>query len=122
MNYFGAVACWSCPIENPASSIDHFNTRDATIAIMATKSAAVGSKRKVAPSGKAKFDDKAKKPRIDGKKSRREPVEEPEDDSDDASDSEEGGASLEAAAAKKSFKEANGLTFERGEYHCRNGR
>lgn len=88
---------------------------------MATNNAAVGSKRKVAPNGKAKFDDNAKKPRIDGKKSRREPVEEPEDESDDVSDSEEGGASLEAAAAKKSFKEANGLTFERGEYRGRWG-
>ncbi|CAM1507097.1 Fc.00g067380.m01.CDS01 [Cosmosporella sp. VM-42] len=86
---------------------------------MATKSAAVGSKRKVAPSGKGKSDGKVKKARLGEGKVRREPVEEPEDDLDDVSDSEDGGAKLGDDATKKSSKNlnaaSNGKTFERGD-------
>lgn len=87
---------------------------------MATKSAAVGSKRKVAPSGKGKFDNKVKKARLDETKSRRAPVEEPEDDLDDSSDSEGGGASLGDEQPKGSGNNANGASngkaFERGKF------
>lgn len=85
---------------------------------MATKSAAVGSKRKVAPSGKGKFDNKVKKVRLDETKSRRAPVEEPEDESDSLSDSEDGGVSLEDQQSKRGSNNANGASngksFERG--------
>ena len=114
-HYSGAVAIAGLQtVHNPVSLINCRIATAKTTAIMATKSAAVGSKRKVAPSGKGKFDGNAKKARLDEKKVRREPIEDPEEDSDDVSDSEEGGASLGDNAPKKSWKEANGKTFERG--------
>lgn len=82
---------------------------------MATKTAAVGSKRKVAPSGKSKIDGKVKKVRLDETKVRKQPVE--EDESDDLSDSEEGGAQIEDEAPqnnKQSNGDSNGKVFEKG--------
>ncbi|KAF5026484.1 hypothetical protein F66182_1406 [Fusarium sp. NRRL 66182] len=83
---------------------------------MATKTAAVGSKRKSAPGGKVKTDSEAKKARLDVTNIRKQPVEEPEDDSDVSNDSEDGGANLSEEASKKlSIGASNGKTFERGQ-------
>ncbi|RBR15038.1 hypothetical protein FVER53590_01255 [Fusarium verticillioides] len=84
---------------------------------MATKSAAVGNKRKSASSGKAKTDSKVKKPRLEETKARKQPVEEPEDDDmDDVSDEEDGGAGLSEQTPQKSSTGAqNGKNFERGQ-------
>ncbi|KAF4453252.1 hypothetical protein F53441_4059, partial [Fusarium austroafricanum] len=84
---------------------------------MATKTAAVGNKRKSAPGGKVKTDSKVKKARLDETKVRKQPVEEPEDDDmDDVSDEEDGGAGLSEEAPQKSSNGArNGKTFERGQ-------
>ncbi|KAF4344447.1 PUF6 member of the PUF family [Fusarium beomiforme] len=84
---------------------------------MATKTAAVGNKRKSAPGGKVKTDSKVKKARLDETKFRKHPVEEPEDDDmEDVSDEEDGGAELSEAAPQKSSDSAqNGKTFERGQ-------
>lgn len=81
---------------------------------MATKNAAVGSKRKVAPSGKVKTDGKAKKARLDETKVRRQPVEEVE--SEDGSDSESGGAQLDDDAPRDGQENgaSNGKTFDKG--------
>lgn len=88
---------------------------------MATKSAAAGSKRKSAPSFKAKPDSEVKKARLDEAKtrSRSQPQEDPEDDSDEVSDSEDGGAKLDNDASKKDKGNpaASGKTFERGLLH-----
>ncbi|KAF4955847.1 hypothetical protein FGADI_4242 [Fusarium gaditjirri] len=84
---------------------------------MATKTAAVGNKRKSAPGGKAKTDSKVKKARIDETKVRKQPVEQPEDDDmEDVSDEEDGGAELSEQAPQKSSNGAqNGKNFERGQ-------
>lgn len=76
---------------------------------MATKSAAVGNKRKAAPSGKPKYD--SKKPRF-SEKPRQKPAqkqerEQEQEDSSDVSDSEEGGAKLSGEANKKDYKSAD---------------
>jgi pumilio family protein 6 len=89
---------------------------------MATKSAAVGTKRKSAPSTRGKIASKPKKARVDVTKSRQQPKEDPEEDpeedSSDVSDSEDGGAKLDNESSKKGSKNANGYangnTFERG--------
>ncbi|KAF9766290.1 hypothetical protein IL306_001318 [Fusarium sp. DS 682] len=84
---------------------------------MATKTAAVGNKRKSAPGGKVKTDSKVKKARLDETKVRKQPVEEPEDDDmEDVSDEEDGGAELSEESPQKSSNGAqNGKTFERGQ-------
>lgn len=81
---------------------------------MATKTAAVGNKRKAAPSGKPKSDPK--KARLSDR-TRQKPVEKPEDSSDDGSDSEEGGAKLSDEAPKKDFKSSNGKPPVQGMQH-----
>ncbi|KAF5674025.1 PUF6 family-member protein [Fusarium heterosporum] len=82
---------------------------------MATKSAAVGNKRKSAPGGKVKTDSKFKKARLDETKVRKEPVKKPQDDSDDVSDEEDGGADLSEQPPQRSSNGAsNGNNFERG--------
>ncbi|KAF4998820.1 hypothetical protein FGRMN_2875 [Fusarium graminum] len=82
---------------------------------MATKSAAVGNKRKSAPGGKVKTDSKFKKARLDETKVRKEPVKKPQDDSDDVSDEEDGGADLSEKPPQRSSNGApNGNNFERG--------
>ncbi|KAH6898855.1 armadillo-type protein [Thelonectria olida] len=86
---------------------------------MATKSAAVGTKRKSATSTRGKTNPKFKKARVDETKSRRQPEEDPEEDSSDVSDSEDGGAKLNNESSNKDTKNsngnANGKTFERGQ-------
>ena len=83
---------------------------------MATKSAAVGSKRKSAPSAKGKADGTPKKARFENKKSKPEPEEEEDaDDFEDFSDSEDGGAKLHEQRRQNLSKGNNdGKTFERG--------
>jgi pumilio family protein 6 len=77
---------------------------------MATKSAAVGDKRKSAPSGKYQSSSKFnKKPRLDERKVKKQPVKESED-----SDEEDGGADLSEEAPQRSSNGAgDGKTFER---------
>ncbi|EKJ78797.1 hypothetical protein FPSE_01035 [Fusarium pseudograminearum CS3096] len=77
---------------------------------MATKSAAVGDKRKSASSGKYQtFSKLNKKPRLGEKKVKKQPVKESED-----SDEEDGGADLSEEAPKRSSNGAGDVkTFDR---------
>lgn len=77
---------------------------------MATKSAAVGNKRKSAPGGKYQtFSKLPKKPRLDERKFKKQPVKESED-----SDEEDGGADLSGEAPQKSSNgSGDGKAFER---------
>ncbi|KAM0232152.1 hypothetical protein ACHAP5_010815 [Fusarium lateritium] len=81
---------------------------------MASKSVAVGNKRKSAPGGKVKTDSKFKKARLDETKVRKQPVKKPQEDSDDVSDEEDGGADLSEDAPQKSSNGASNGNFERG--------
>lgn len=81
---------------------------------MASKSVAVGNKRKSAPGGKVKTDSKFKKARLDETKVRKQPVKKPQEDSEDVSDEEDGGADLSEGAPQKSSNGASNANFERG--------
>ncbi|KAM0196730.1 hypothetical protein ACHAPI_005611 [Fusarium lateritium] len=81
---------------------------------MASKSVAVGNKRKSAPGGKVKTDSKFKKARLDETKVRKQPVKKPQEDSDDVSDEEDGGADLSEDAPQKSSNGTSNGNFERG--------
>lgn len=79
---------------------------------MATKSAAVGSKRKATSGDKGKPSAMTKKARLDGSK-KAEPVEEASDDFEDFSDSDDGGVKLDSKNDGKNIKGYQ-KTFEPG--------
>lgn len=79
---------------------------------MATKSAAVGSKRKAGFAEKAKPSAMAKKARLDGNK-KAEPIDD-SDDSDDFSDSDDGGVALDNKKEGKPAIKGYQKTFEPG--------
>lgn len=80
---------------------------------MATKSAAVGSKRKATTGDKGKSSAMAKKARLDGNK-KAAPVDDDSDDSEDFSDAEDGGVQLDNKKEAKSAAKGYQKTFEPG--------
>ncbi|KAM3532446.1 hypothetical protein MY4038_004019 [Beauveria bassiana] len=89
---------------------------------MATKSAAVGSKRKATAGSKGKNNVMAKKARLDGKK-KAAPVDKDSDESEDFSDSEDGGVQIdnkkESKPAAKGYQKPSESGLSSRESHAK---